>query len=431
MIAGGHDSGTALSPVSIQPTPSVLQRVGFWMLCALVVSGFINDWSVRLLGSNTYLLTVMLVLLPVVWLLSGSSLRGLRHPIGRWWLAFLVWLLLATPFSVWRSGSAAMLSDFIPRSYLLFFYTATLVTSLRQCSFLMYANLVVTFGTLASCLIWGAYSDDARFYVPGGIGIFANANLLALGLLLGATQCIYLLYQKGVLKKLTGIAGICVAIPYMLKTGSRGCMVAAIICGIFFLALTHRRRVFLPVAAAAAAIGSFALPPTTLSRLVQVGIGDETDPSAEMSRQTRTELLKHSLYETAMHPLFGVGPDQFAVQMAEEERAKGAWEPWLGTHDSYTQVSSECGIPALIFYSAVIGLCWRMNFRMFRTTKSDPQHAEIHALSASLLSTTLAYIVCNFFFHMAYTSTLPALAGLTLALYNSSRPVLETDPASS
>jgi O-antigen ligase len=158
-----------------------------------------------------------------------------------------------------------------------------------------------------------------------------------------------------------------------------------------------------------------------------VGIGDETDSSAEMSRLTRTELLKHSLYETAIHPLFGVGPDQFAAQMAAEEREKGAWEPWLGTHDSYTQVSSECGVPALIFYVAVIGLCWRMNYRLFRTTQRDPKHVEINALSASLLSTTLAYSVCNFFFHMAYTATLPALAGLTLALYNSSRPILETD----
>jgi hypothetical protein len=407
--------------------PSVLQRVGFWMLCALLVSGLVNEWSVRLLGINTYLLTVMLVLLPAVWLLSGSSLRGLRHPIGRWWLAFFVWLLLATPFSLWRAGSAAMLWDFVPRSYLLFFYTATLVTSLRYCRFLMWAYLIVAFGTLVTCIIWGTYSEDARFYVPGGLGILINANFVALSLLWGATQFIYLLYQRGIVKKLMGIAGICVAIAYMLKTGSRGCMLAAIICAIFFLALTHRRRVFLPVAAAAAAIGLLALPSTTLSRLVQVGIGDETDSSAEMSRLTRTELLKHSLYETATHPLFGVGPDQFAAQMAAEEREKGAWEPWLGTHDSYTQVSSECGVPALIFYVAVIGLCWRMNYRLFRTTQSDPKHAEMNALSASLLCTTLSYSVCNFFFHMAYTAMLPALAGLTLALYNSSRQILETD----
>jgi len=421
-------AGAKVSPAAFaEAKPRLLQRVGFWMLCAYGVSGLANDWALRLFGSKAYLSTIALLSIPILWLLSGTSLRGLRHPIGRWWLAFLVWLALATPLSVWKGGSAAMLWDFVPRSYMLFFYTAALVTSLRYCRFLMYANIFAALGTLLVCIIWGTYSNDARFYVPGqeaGLATMSNSNFVALSLLMGATSYIYLLYQRGAVKKSIAIAGIGISIVYMLKTGSRGCMLAAFAWAVVFLVLTPRWRAFLPLSLAAAA-GLWALPSTTLSRLGQWG--DGPDGGAEGSRQWRIEILKRSLRETAEHPFFGVGPDQFVVQIAAEGKEKGGWEPALGTHNSYTQVSSECGIPALIFYCSVILLCLSMNYRMFKITRNNPESTETAALSLSLLSGIVVYAVCNFFFHMAYTGTLPAIAGFTLALHNASRPILRKD----
>ena len=64
-------------------------------------------------------------------------------------------------------------------------------------------------------------------------------------------------------------------------------------------------------------------------------------------------LLKRSVSETISHPLFGVGPGQFPVRSWKRRKRKTTWFQWLGTHNSYTQVSSECGIPAFICYLAV------------------------------------------------------------------------------
>jgi len=57
---------------------------------------------------------------------------------------------------------------------------------------------------------------------------------------------------------------------------------------------------------------------------------------ASLSAQQRKELLFKSLKVTVRHPLFGVGPGNFEV-------VSGAWDV---THNSYTQISAEGGIPA-------------------------------------------------------------------------------------
>ena len=103
------------------------------------------------------------------------------------------------------------------------------------------------------------------------------------------------------------------------------------------------------------------------------------------------------------HPLFGVGPDQFAAAVSQDAAAHGQQVPWLGTHNTYTQVSSECGIPALIFYVAVIGLCLRSNLRLYRQTRDSPADRELAGLSRCLLAGTLVFAISAFFFHMAYS----------------------------
>ena len=127
--------------------------------------------------------------------------------------------------------------------------------------------------------------------------------------------------------------------------------------------------------------------------------------------------------------MFGVGPGQFPVAVAGEAMKKGQWASWVGTHNSYTQVSSECGMPAFVAYCAVILLCFRLNYRMFQATRHNSTYGEIAALSFTLLSGTCVYSIGTLFFHMAYTSNLPTLSGLTVALYLTARPALASKPA--
>src|SRR3984893_10685550 len=149
-------------PVPATPAnrTNVLATAGFVLYCIYLLSGYANDWSMMLFGRKAYLSTFSLVLLPVVWLLSGNAARGLRHGMGLWWVAFLLWLLLATPFSVWKGGSARMLLNYVPKSYLCFFYTCSFVTSLRRCRCLMYVNALGAGLLLLTCLSFGDAGAD-------------------------------------------------------------------------------------------------------------------------------------------------------------------------------------------------------------------------------------------------------------------------------
>jgi hypothetical protein len=93
--------------------------------------------------------------------------------------------------------------------------------------------------------------------------------------------------------------------------------------------------------------------------------------SAEGSSQARRGLLLSSLKLTMQHPLLGVGPGQFAPYMAAQAGASGVHAFWVGTHNTYTQLS----------------------------------HASF-----------LAYCVCPLFNHMAYEMAMPLMAAITVAM---------------
>lgn len=115
---------------------------------------------------------------------------------------------------------------------------------------------------------------------------------------------------------------------------------------------------------------------------------------------------------------------QFVTATMGEAAKKGEWEAALGTHNSYTQVSSECGIPALGCYFAVICICFQRTYRMYQLAAGKEQFREIEGLAFSLLIGILIYSVATFFFHIAYSGLLPMLSGATMALYTIAYPVL-------
>jgi O-antigen ligase len=105
---------------------------------------------------------------------------------------------------------------------------------------------------------------------------------------------------------------------------------------------------------------------------------DDTDMDSEMlasahsSTQSRKELLRHSLIFTMHHPLFGVGPGMFEVADDAYAKAQGSKKgSWLGTHNSYTQVSSEIGIPAFLFFVAAIWMSLKGPYSIYQKTRGD------------------------------------------------------------
>jgi O-antigen ligase len=185
-------------------------------------------------------------------------------------------------------------------------------------------------------------------------------------------------------------------------------------------------------------LGTFFLPKSLLHRYITMttreqtpenlqeymeGMDDNLRTSAVDSSASRLAVLKESVRLTLARPLTGVGPGMFALAVAESAKERGKHVVWLETHNSYTQVSSECGLPALAFYTMTLLSCLLGTtsiYRKFRNRK-DPRHAEIAATAFALRSSLLAFAVTAMFASVAYQGQLPTLAGLTVAFMASVR----------
>ena len=139
--------------------------------------------------------------------------------------------------------------------------------------------------------------------------------------------------------------------------------------------------------------------------------------SATSSTASRKQLLRHSLIFTKQHPLLGVGPGMFEV--ADNDYAKSiglAKGSWLGTHNGYTQVSSELGIPALLFFAAAVAMALKGPYSLYQKTRGDPRLEDMGKVALGLHYSMVVYAVTILFYHIAYSVMLPVFGGLAASL---------------
>jgi O-antigen ligase len=134
----------------------------------------------------------------------------------------------------------------------------------------------------------------------------------------------------------------------------------------YFIFAPGKQRILLIVAGMFITVAAvFFLPQHLKDRFITLfrqSADTEEAQSAIESTEFRKQLLLRSLELSAEHPLFGVGPGMFME--ADDLEAKAAGKErgyWHYSHNSYTELSSEIGLPGLIIfimaiYSATKGL---------------------------------------------------------------------------
>ena len=145
----------------------------------------------------------------------------------------------------------------------------------------------------------------------------------------------------------------------------------------------------------------------------------EDGPSLEKalgSKEGRLALLWASLKITLANPLFGAGPGMFQVAEQNLAEAEGRSANWRETHNAFTQASSEGGLPAFVFFTAVLVLSLRTCHRLHKGCSRDPALLQIAHTALALEIALVTYAVTAFFSSVAYGNLLPTLAGLTVAL---------------
>ena len=405
------------------------QAIGFGILLLFLFIMFSRIFDVVLSSLQIPFAVSCLVLAATVF--GGGVLRVWQHKIGRYFIAFTVWMAIGIPFSFWRGGSTATFQGWL-KAVLVYICIVGLIgtydQTLRAIKVLGFAVLILA----VLALVLGN-TDSGRLFLNEGK--FSNPNDLGQIMLIGL-PFLWLMVKdptQNMLFRIPPLIFSGLIFYVLLKTGSRGAIFGFLAMLLFvFVRSTMTGRIailgmsmILVLAAVVIVPGSLRHRYTTLFSSDSDGdlSADAKDLAdiAVASSEARQRVFKKSVEMTLRHPILGVGPGMFADAVEDDLRQEGKRTTFLLTHNSYTQVSSEMGLPGLFLFLAILIGCFKATGAVAKISRnrSAPRWQNIAGTADCLRMTLVAYSVTALFSSVAYQALLPAIAGLCTALYMS------------
>jgi O-antigen ligase len=370
-------------------------------------------------------------------IIGGNLFAAFKSPVGMALTGFSVCLLIDIPFSFWRGNSFELVTDTWAKSFSMFVITAALLPSLRNSA---RSVKILAWSFLATAILGFVYgnSQDGRFGLSQGL--YKGSNELATAM---AQGCIFWLFMmrnpaSSFPKRILSAIPLIPLLVILLETASRAglIVIAVLVVMTFFQLSAGGKTAMVVLVIVAVTAGAVLMPATARQRFATIfGSASAADTavvgaSALESSAQRGFLLKRSLMLTLEHPLFGVGPGQFSVAENGLAQLEGKRGQWLGTHNTYTQISSECGLPALLFFVASLFFCWRelKTAEKIHRTISHPDSAGYLAVAYTLRLALISYAVFFCFEHIGYTLFYPVVAGIIVAFSRASRALVQEQP---
>jgi O-antigen ligase len=343
---------------------TVLLRTGFAVITPLKIVGL-------LAAGATIFVSV-----------PNDAAPRVRTPIVALFLPFAIVPVAATVASG-LPNPAAVISELLTAALLF----VSIIPTVRNRDRLMKALRSVVLGFAFSTL-WvfkGHFSGDPR---PGGLEQDANyeALMLLLALPLGVWMALY--EERRLWRRVGLVCGALLVISIILGE-SRGGIIGLGVAGLF-AALRSRRKMRGVALLAGAAFAVFALAPNGLVyRFKSIQFTGAPRDSAAGSPVIHAELIRASLIMIEAHPLFGVGLEEFKTVAPKYDPAlvKISGRSWV-THDTFLQIGSEAGLPALFLFLAMLWVAWR-DCR-YAQLSSDPQLTSMaRAMEISLVGVSV------------------------------------------
>jgi O-antigen ligase len=412
------DALTTDSPATKRSASEQSQLIGAY--AALLLFMFIyyarpEDWIPGLSAVPLAKISGIVALLAL--LFSFSKIPQL--PRETLYLAILIGqLLLSAALSpVWRGGAFQATLEFA-KVLMAIVVTAAAVNTPRRLRLLVFTQ-AASVAAIASITLWKGHSLEGRFngFLRGDYG---DSNTLALIQVISLPLCLALLMlTRSWIWKAAWTSAIVVMTLLIILTGSRGGFLAFIVTiavGLWQFAVRGRRSYLIVLAAVLGAIGLQYSGGMLLARFKGTFNSEEVTAEAYSSSQQRQQLFWRSVEITEEHPLFGVGPGNFA-------QLSGSWHV---AHNAFTQMSSEAGIPALILYLLILSSGFK-NIRMAKRFANRPRETTLlaNALQASLAG----YVVGSWFLSVSF-SFFPyfLVANTTALLWITKKSVVRSAP---
>ena len=353
-----------------------------------------------------------IALLALIAGLAGNKIKT-KFPLElKLLLVLFAHLVITIPFAFWRGGAFATVFEKFSKEVIV----ALLVTLIVQ-NFDELRKLI-----LVQAAAVGVITIVSVIIHPGGVrlqgalgGIFDNPNDLAINIAINWPLCLtFFFFSRGVGKKIFWLICLLGMLYAVVATYSRSGLMAMIVSVLVCLWEFGIRGKRFPMIIVAGVIGIVGIgvaisTPNYIVRVESLFRGNIEGSGDKGSLEARRELLKESIRLSLQHPLFGVGPGNFPA----------ITESWRVAHNTYTELSAEGGIPALILFVLILGLAFR-NVRRVRKTIEYARNKEIQLFTSAMWAGLAAYVVGAAFasteyqlfpyFMVAYTSVLYRLA---------------------
>jgi O-antigen ligase len=373
-------------------------------------------WS---FGVQLYLLYIFAPPAFLAVVITGGIPRTFRMRPTFYWLAFALWMVFITPFSQWRGGSFDVVEAYLKNELPLMFVLGGLLVTWKNVKTALY---VLAAACLTDLFIAKTFlkMGEGRAQLEMTGSSIANSNDLAGHLLLLTPFLIFVYLNRqlpGLIRWLM-VPAIGFSLYIILGSASRGAFVGVGASCLFILLRVSGAKRLLGIILIPIVCGGlfFLLPQETRSRLLNFSSDNSIDAGeAAQSAAWRKEMLIKSLQYTVEHPIFGLGPGQFVSFNGGQSLLKGQRGSWIQTHNVYTQISSECGIPGVILYVCGIVSSFLLINRIRKKAETDPVYSDIAAGAFSISLALVGFGVAITFLTLGYRFYLPAMAGLIVS----------------
>lgn len=412
-------ASSLMAPPAVSPSQNTFSTLKSAVLLSYVFLLFSRtlELATAQLGVPLYLVALLSGIGLIIALPSGSLVDVFGTGSGRAMFLFCCWLLITVPFSEWRRGSLTVIQNEWSKSFLAFLVISGLAVTFTQVRKVVITLGVGGLGALLAIMILSK--------VEGGrgateLGSFENANTLAFHLVLALPFMYYLMLQSRRLFKVPLILGMLFAVAKILQTGSRGGLILLGTAGVmlFFHVRVKSKIIMLAVAAISLTVavplvpsGAWARYATLFDSEPQTSVSQESYDSANMSRANRQYHLLQSIELSLRHPFTGVGIGVFRYASADLSKANGEKARWADTHNAYTQISSEAGIPALILFLSVIFFSFRSLWRAHWMARARSRK-DVEEIAFCLLTGLTIFVINGVFTSNAYDYYLPMLVAI-------------------
>jgi O-antigen ligase len=429
------DPGAAAVPanryIGASDEPSAfVWNVPMAILTLLVINHFARPFEFVFAG---YKIPLVICLIGVFAVVMTRALKGFLSAPGKPLIGLMIWMIVCTPFSTWRGGSAMYLLYFGGLQLVLFLLAGSAPRSFRDIKRVGY---IVLASSSLYILIGRPSRADERFNLKGTFGNADDVALLA-GFLLPFVILIVQRLRNPIAKAFVLLIGCGWLVSVIGLTGTRtGLLAIAALMMLYFFYGNLLQRL---TVVALGVLGTLAmlvlLPSTILERFASTFKSFETETVAEELADAKTEagasvaerreLLHDALVMTARKPIFGVGPGEFPDYRYHflDPSAPGGHKRFFPSHNTYLQVSSEEGIPGMLCYLGFLGATF---FSLRRSLKLNRPGSSLDwelgsQLSICLQAALVYFAVCATFMTCERHPQQYVVAGLAVALERISR----------